>query len=110
MRVKMADVIGLRLIVAATVALLPAVAFGQHAPPSKPDLGPRVSFPVFPPDVKVVEFRELSQSAHPNRALILWMIKPEDFPRQEPESDEEPEPYTCPEDSRGSFYRGRTRV
>jgi len=101
----MTVVIGIRVIGAVSIALLPGAAFGQQAPPSKPNLGPTLTFPGFPEDVKVVEFREVPQSTHPNRALILWMTELEDFPR-----DEEPEPYTCPEDSRGWFYRGRTRV
>jgi hypothetical protein len=39
------------------------------------------------------------------RALILWMLTPKRVPRDLPD-----EPYTCPEETRGSYYSGPTRV
>ncbi len=46
-----------------------------------------------------------TQSVAPNRALLLWMLNPTKHPRESPD-----EPYTCPEYTRGSYYRGETRV
>jgi hypothetical protein len=53
----------------------------------------------------IVETRPVRPNAHPNRALILWMIKPEKHPRDTPDDI-----YTCPEETRGSYYSGPTRV
>jgi hypothetical protein len=39
------------------------------------------------------------------RALMLWMLNPKKVPRDVPD-----EPYTCPEETRGSYYKGATRV
>lgn len=46
-----------------------------------------------------------TQPVNPNRALVLWMVKPAKNPRDAPD-----EIYTCPEETRGSFYSGPTRV
>lgn len=46
-----------------------------------------------------------TQPVKANRALILWMVKPTRNPRDLPD-----EPYTCPEETRGSYYNGATRV
>jgi hypothetical protein len=46
-----------------------------------------------------------SQPTKTNRALILWMLRPTRKPRDLPD-----EPYTCPEETRGSYYSGATRV
>jgi hypothetical protein len=43
---------------------------------------------------------------NPRRALVLWMLRPKKNAR-EATSDE---PYTCPEETRGSYYSGATRV
>jgi len=40
-----------------------------------------------------------------NRTLVLWMMNPKKVPRDTPD-----EPYTCPEETRGSYYSGPTRV
>jgi hypothetical protein len=40
-----------------------------------------------------------------NRTLVLWMLRPKKVPRDTPD-----EPYTCPEETRGSYYSGPTRV
>jgi hypothetical protein len=58
--------------------------------------------PLLPSGALVIEARTVA----PDRELVLWMLSPDRYPR-----DVEPdEPYTCPEETRGSFYRGRTRV
>lgn len=49
----------------------------------------------------VIEKRDLSSQ----RALILWMIDPEKNPR-----GSQDDIYTCPEETRGSYYSGKTRV
>lgn len=46
-----------------------------------------------------------TQPVKTNRALILWMLNPRRIPRDTPD-----EPYTCPEETRGSHYNGATRV
>lgn len=46
-----------------------------------------------------------TQPVKTNRALILWMLNPGKIPRDVPD-----EPYTCPEETRGSHYNGATRV
>ncbi|MGB7923504.1 MAG: hypothetical protein WCF57_09685 [Pyrinomonadaceae bacterium] len=46
-----------------------------------------------------------TQPVKTDRALILWMLNPKRVPRDVPD-----EPYTCPEETRGSYYSGATRV
>lgn len=58
-----------------------------------------------PPGAKVLEIQNLNSTAHPTRALILWMVKPTRNPRSDPQ-----ETYTCPEETTGHFYQGPVRV
>lgn len=58
-----------------------------------------------PAGAVIVETCPVPSKAHPNRALLLWMIKPRKNPRDTPD-----EPYTCPEETRGSYYSGPARV
>ncbi|MBI3210921.1 MAG: hypothetical protein HYZ37_18715 [Candidatus Solibacter usitatus] len=58
-----------------------------------------------PRGANVLEVCELPKLARANRALILWMINPQKHPWHD-----ENEPYTCPDETRGSFYRGPARV
>ena len=46
-----------------------------------------------------------TQPVAPNRALVLWMVRPAKHPRETPD-----EPYTCPEYTRGNYFSGATRV
>ena len=46
-----------------------------------------------------------TQPVTPNRSLILWMVRPTKHPRDTPA-----DPYTCPEQTRGNYYSGATRV
>ncbi|HEX8846538.1 MAG TPA: hypothetical protein VF791_17960 [Pyrinomonadaceae bacterium] len=46
-----------------------------------------------------------TQRVKTDRALVLWMLSPKKVPRDVPD-----EPYTCPEETRGSYYSGATRV
>jgi len=65
-----------------------------------------------PSEAKIVEVRPLPKTVAPNRALVLWMVKPQGFPRhlEQGDADTEPDEYTCPDETRGWFYRGPTRV
>ena len=58
-----------------------------------------------PAGALVVEERALELKDGKKRALVLWMLRPKKYPR-----DDEEETYTCPEETRGSFYSGPTRV
>lgn len=53
----------------------------------------------------VVETRPLPSRSRQDRALVLWMINPTKHPRDTPGDI-----YTCPEETRGSYYSGPTRV
>jgi hypothetical protein len=58
-----------------------------------------------PPGAVVIETRPLQSRAYPNRALLLWMIRPKRHPREIPG-----DPYACPEETRGHYYSGPTRI
>lgn len=58
-----------------------------------------------PPGAFIVETRTVPSATHPGRALLLWMINPEKHPR-----DATDEIYTCPDETRGSYYSGPLRV
>jgi hypothetical protein len=58
-----------------------------------------------PPGARVIETRVINTKAHPNRMLVLWMLRPTMNPR-----GAEDDVYTCPEETRGSHYSGSTRV
>lgn len=58
-----------------------------------------------PANAKVIETRNLTSKAHPDRALVLWMLNPKRNPREPAD-----EVYTCPEYTRGHYYSGPTRV
>ncbi len=53
---------------------------------------------------RVIEVRDLELKDGKKRALVLWMLRPKRYPRGSEEI------YTCPEETRGSFYRGPARV
>lgn len=57
-----------------------------------------------PAGALVVEERPLELEGGKKRALVLWMLRPKKYPRSREET------YTCPEETRGSFYQGPTRV
>jgi len=58
-----------------------------------------------PPGGQIIEIQPIQSIKHPHRALILWMLNPLKIPRDNPD-----DLYTCPEYTRGSHYRGPTRV
>jgi hypothetical protein len=53
----------------------------------------------------VVETQKLPTPDARDRALVLWMLAPARHPRMDPD-----DPYTCPEQARGHYFAGRTRV
>ena len=62
--------------------------------------------PTFPNGAQIVETRLLSKEGYPDRMLVLWMLKP----TMHPFGLEPGEPYTCPDETRGSYLSGPTRV
>ncbi len=62
--------------------------------------------PNLPNGAVVIETRQLPNSSHPNRLLLLWMLNP----TKHPNGYASDEIYTCPDYSRGSYYSGRTSV
>lgn len=58
-----------------------------------------------PSGASIIETQSLSSQGYRERQLILWMLKPTRHPREG-----DPAIYTCPEETRGSYYSGPTRV
>jgi hypothetical protein len=58
-----------------------------------------------PAGAQIVETQSLNSQLHPDRALILWMLRPKKNPREAPGDN-----YSCPENTRGSYYSGPTRA
>jgi hypothetical protein len=86
----------MRKTLAAFVTLL-TLCFPSQAQARKTPYG-------LPAGALVIETRPLELGGGQQRTLVLWMLRPKKFPRG---SDEI---YTCPELTRGSFYRGPARV
>jgi hypothetical protein len=59
-----------------------------------------------PAGAHVVEERVLDLGGGKGRALVLWMLRP----KKEPFWGGDEDPYTCPDETRGSYYTGPTRV
>ena len=60
----------------------------------------------FPRGAVILETKNLRATNHPDRSLVLWMLEPKKNPSNIPDN----EPYTCPDETRGSSYDGPTRV
>jgi hypothetical protein len=58
-----------------------------------------------PAGAQVIEERALELEGGMKRSLVLWMLRPKRNPRETPD-----ETYTCPEETRGSYYSGPGRV
>lgn len=58
-----------------------------------------------PEGARILEIRALGNTRHADRELVLWMLRPEEYPR-----DTSDDIYTCPEYTRGHYLRGPTRV
>jgi hypothetical protein len=59
-----------------------------------------------PKGALVLETRQLNSTRQPNRLLVLWMINP----KKQPDNYKSDDIYTCPDESRGSYFSGPTRV
>jgi hypothetical protein len=59
-----------------------------------------------PAGAVVVETRKLPSLKHQNRSLLLWMQNP----KRNPSDYGSEEPIPCPDQTRGSYYSGPTRV
>ena len=56
----------------------------------------------FPKSAVILEKAQVSA----NRIMVLWMVEPKAFPRENDEDDI----YTCPDQTRGHYYSGVTKV
>jgi hypothetical protein len=59
-----------------------------------------------PKGAVVVETRRIVSPGHPNRTLVLWMLNP----KKNPSGYAPDDIYPCPDQTRGSYYSGPTRV
>jgi len=59
-----------------------------------------------PKNATVLETRPLVSASHPNRTLMLWM----NHPKRNPFTDGRDELYTCPSQTRGSYFSGPANV
>jgi hypothetical protein len=82
------------LVLVAGIALLT----GQAAKPTAETYG-------LPSEARLIETAPLKSTKRPNRALLLWMLNLTDNPREEGDAV-----YTCPDETRGHFFSGPTRV
>lgn len=61
-----------------------------------------------PPGAVMIETQVLTSAGYPDRMLILWMSNPSKHPS---DANEDPEYlYTCPDQTRGSYYGGIANV
>jgi hypothetical protein len=59
-----------------------------------------------PKGAVVLETRQLNSEKQPDRMMVLWMLNPKKNPNNYTSDD----PYTCPDETRGSSYSGPARV
>jgi hypothetical protein len=59
-----------------------------------------------PAGAVIVETRTLASAKHPDREIVLWMLNPKKNPDKYGPGDL----YTCPDQTRGSYYSGPARV
>src|SRR5260370_40844751 len=59
-----------------------------------------------PKGAVIVETRKVWAAGHAHRALVLWVLSPTKHPTDYGPND----PYSCPDETRGSHYSGPTRV
>ena len=65
--------------------------------------------PLLPRDAKVVETVAVPASERADRTIILWMHAPQAAPVPCPDAAADTTP-SCPDETRGCFLRGRTRL
>ena len=66
----------------------------------------QIKVPDFPKGAVILETQKLLSAKHLNRTLVLWMLNP----KKNPYSLGPEETYTCPDETRGSYYSGPTQV
>lgn len=66
----------------------------------------QVKFDALPKDAVVLESRQITALNNRSRTLVLWMVSP----KKNPLTYSRDETYTCPDQTRGSYYQGPTRV
>ncbi|MBI1764718.1 MAG: hypothetical protein HYR56_25120 [Acidobacteria bacterium] len=71
---------------------------GQAAKPTAESYG-------LPAGAHLLETAPLKSDKHADRALLLWMLNPTDNPREAGD-----DVYTCPDETRGHYYSGPTRI
>jgi len=90
----------------------------EHPTPVPPDTGetpgrdPADNFPTdvalplkhIPKEADIIEQMPIPSNFHPHRALVLWMPSSTRYPHPQGK------PYTCADNTRGSYYRGPARV
>ena len=77
------------------------IATAALAGQSKPNFG-------LPAGAVIIETQSLKSGGYPDRTLILWMQNPSKHPSG---ANEDPEYfYTCPDQTRGSYYGGIAKV
>jgi len=67
---------------------------------------PRPQITGLPQGARILEQRSLSAQGYPDRALVLWMLRP----TRHPTGYGPDEPYTCPDETRGSYLSGPSRL
>jgi hypothetical protein len=67
----------------------------------------QTSYAGLPAGAFIVEVKELPATAHPNRALVLWMLHPKKHERAPISRDNPP---SCPDLTQGSYFDGPTRI
>src|SRR5262249_2568545 len=76
-------------------------------------LGQSETFSGLPANARILEVRQLPLTGGIGRSLVLWMVEPKAFPLHDEElvnPDDEADVYTCPDYTRGWYFRGPTRV
>ena len=58
-----------------------------------------------PASATIIDSARIGLPGRPGRRLYLWSMNPQRYPREMPD-----EPYTCPEETRGNYYRGVIRL
>jgi hypothetical protein len=68
--------------------------------------GAQAKFKSLPKGAVVLETRQLGPINGRSRTMVLWMMSP----KKNPLTYKRDETYTCPDQTRGSYYQGPTRV
>jgi hypothetical protein len=85
-------------LLAATLVLCFSMLATAPAPPNAMPYG-------LPAGAVVIELQAVPGRWGAHRAIVVWLLKPKKYPLGYC-----PEEYTCPDETRGSYYRGPTRV